>query len=234
VRPPLQVAAAQPPCAANDVRGNAHAHAAAIRSAEARVVVFPELSLTGYELDADPVSTGDAALRPIAEACCETGTIALAGAPVEGTAGELHIATLRFDGQLVDVLYRKAHLGGDEPARFTPGNGAVAIDVDGWRIGVGICKDTGVEQHVTEVAGLGVDAYVAGLVHRPDERGVQDERGVRIARVCRCYVAFASFAGPTGGGYEETAGLSTIWAPNGTVLARAGAEPGGLAAARLA
>jgi predicted amidohydrolase len=140
---------------------------------------------------------------------------------------------LRFDGQLVDVLYRKAHLGGDEPVRFAQGNGAVAIDVDGWRIGVGICKDTGVEQHVTEVAALGVDAYLAGLVHRPDEVGVQDERGLRIARACRCHVAFASFAGPTGGGYEQTAGASTIWAPNGTVLARAGTEPGALAAARL-
>jgi predicted amidohydrolase len=51
---PLSVAAAQPRCAANNVRSNARAHAELIRAARARIVVFPELSLTGYQLDADP------------------------------------------------------------------------------------------------------------------------------------------------------------------------------------
>ena len=43
----MTVAAVQPPCPALAVAHNAEAHAAAIRGAEARVVVFPELSLTG-------------------------------------------------------------------------------------------------------------------------------------------------------------------------------------------
>jgi len=59
VREPLRVAAVQPACAARDVAGNAEVHAAAIRAAEAQVVVFPELSLTGYELDASPVAPDD-------------------------------------------------------------------------------------------------------------------------------------------------------------------------------
>ena len=60
---------------------------------------------------------------------------------------------------------------------------------------------------------------VAGLVHRPEELDVQEERAVRIARSCGAYVAFASFASPTGGGYSRTAGVSSIWAPDGTQLA---------------
>jgi hypothetical protein len=44
---------------------------------------------------------------------------------------------------------------------------------------------------------------------------------------------FASFAGPTGGGYDRTAGTSTIWSPSGSVLARAGTEPGDLARATI-
>ena len=59
MREPLMVAVAQPPCVAHDVAANARAHASAIRAAGARVVLFPELSLTGYELDADPVVPGD-------------------------------------------------------------------------------------------------------------------------------------------------------------------------------
>ncbi|MFD9466696.1 nitrilase-related carbon-nitrogen hydrolase [Streptomyces sp. NPDC060027] len=49
---PLAVAVAQPRCASPDVAANAVLHAEAVRGAGARVVVFPELSLTGYDLAA--------------------------------------------------------------------------------------------------------------------------------------------------------------------------------------
>ena len=223
------IGVAQTVCTSKDLHANALEHADAIRSAHARVVVFPELSLTGYELDADSASMQDEALNPIVQACAETGTVALVGAPVEGDTGQFHIATLRVDSAGVDVVYRKSYLGGDEPIRFTPGTSPGSLEVDGWRIGLGICKDTGVDQHIVDTAALGIDAYVAGLVHLPEELDVQEERGIRIARRCRAYVAFASFAGPTGGGYDRTAGVSSIWAPDGTPLVRTGVEPGGIA-----
>ena len=232
MRAPLSVAAAQPACEANAVAANALAHAHAVHAATARVVVFPELSLTGYELDADPVSPGDAALRPILDACARTGSIALVGAPVE-EAGRRSIAALRIDGVGAWVAYRKAHLGGEETARFSPGDGPAVLEVDGWRLGMAICKDTGVAGHTAATAALGVDVYVAGVVHLREELGEQDARGHRIAAACRSYVAFASFAGPTGGGYEATAGTSTIWAPDGTVIARAGGRPGDIVRAVL-
>jgi predicted amidohydrolase len=225
MRPPLTVAAAQPPCAALDVATNAAAHADAVRTARARLVVFPELSLTGYELDAAPVALDDPALQEIVTACAETGSVALVGAPVE-EEGERFIAALRIDGDGVSVAYRKSHLGGDELGRFVDGDGPTVLDVDGWRVGLAICKDTGVVEHTDGTAALGVDLYAAGLVHLPEEIDEQDRRGERIAAACGAYVVFASFAGATGGGYEATAGESTIWAPDGTMLGRAGNSPG--------
>jgi predicted amidohydrolase len=204
------------------VAANARAHADAIRAARARVVVFPELSLTGYELDAGAVSPADDALAPIVAACDESGSVALVGAPVAD--GREYIATLRVTGAGVDVAYRKMSLGGDEPARFTSGLEPVALEVDGWRLGLGICKDTGVSEHVEATAALGIDAYLAGLAHRPDEP--PEARAVAIARRADLHVAFASFAGPTGGGYDRTAGRSGIWSPTGATLAQAGQEPG--------
>ena len=233
MRAPLKIAAAQPSCLPKDVRANALAHARTIREARARVIVFPELSLTGYELDADVVGTDDEALAPIVEACAEMQSIALVGAPVVGDGGKVHIGTLQATSTGTDVVYRKSYLGGGEPERFSPGEGPVALDVDGWRIGVGICKDTGVAQHVSDTSALDVDLYVAGLVHLPEELAMQEERAGRIAHTCKAYVAFASFAGSTGGPFDRTAGMSTIWAPNGTPMARAGAEPGGIARASL-
>jgi len=233
VRAPLTIAAAQPACLPKDVRANALAHASTIRDASARVVVFPELSLTGYELDADTVGPDDEALTPIVDACTEMQSIALVGAPTSGDRGRIHIGTLQVSGAGVTGTYRKSYLSDDEAKRFSPGEGPVAIDVDGWRIGLGICKDTGVAQHISETAALDVDLYAAGLVHLPEELGMQDERGVRIADACGAYVAFASFAGPTGGPFDRTAGGSTIWAPDSTPMARAGAEPGAIARASL-
>ena len=72
--------------------------------------------------------------------------------------------------------------------------------MDGCRLGSGICKDTGVAQDIAGRAALGVDAYLAGLVHLPEELPEQEARAVVIARTCWEHVGFASVAGPTRGG----------------------------------
>jgi hypothetical protein len=96
-----------------------------------------------------------------------------------------------------------------------------------------ICKDTGETTHLDATTALGIDLYVAGLVHRPDELSEQDRRGRRITARVGVPVAFASAAGPAGPDYATTAGHSTIWSDAGTVLGRADARPGGTARATL-
>jgi predicted amidohydrolase len=179
--------------------------------------VFPELSLTGYELEARPVAPDDPALIPIADACAATGSLALAGAPVADEQGRLFIAMLRIDANGAQVAYHKTWLGGREPARFTPGSGPAVLEIDGWRLGLAICKDTGAAQHTTATAALGVDAYLAGLAHHPQELPEQEARAIVVARTCRAYVVFASFAGPTGDDFVETAGCSAIWSPRASL-----------------
>jgi predicted amidohydrolase len=101
------------------------------------------------------------------------------------------------------------------------------------RIGLGICKDTGVEQHILATASLDIDLYAAGLVHLPSELDMQESRAIRIARACAAYVAFASFAGPTGDGFDHAAGVSSIWSTHGIAVTRAGSQPSELARATL-
>ena len=177
MRDPLTLAVAQPPTAPYDVGRNALAHAAAVRAAAARVVVFPELSLTGYELDASAITPGDPRLAPILDACAETGTTALVGAPVQGERGRPYIAMLAVDDGGARVAYRKMHLGGDEPDRYAPGAAPAVLEVAGWRLGLAICRDTGIGGHAAETVALGVDAYVAGTVKLPQESALQDEPG---------------------------------------------------------
>lgn len=233
MRAPLALAVAQPVCASYDVTANAAAHAVAVRYAGARVVVFPELSLTGYELDAPAITAEDSRLEPIASACARVGSLALAGAPVDDREGSSHIATLAIDGTRATVAYRKMWLGAAESARFAPGPKPTVLEVDGWRIGLAICKDTGVTQHAQDTSALDMDVYAASVLETTDNAAVLDERAYRVATSHRVWVTVASFAGSTGGGFDQAAGRSAIWSPDGSTYARAGSDPGAIAQAML-
>jgi predicted amidohydrolase len=233
MRAPLIIAVAQPLCLPCDVAANAVTHAEAVRSAGARVVVFPELSLTGYEFDAPAITVDDPRLVPLLEACVESRTLALAGAPVQGEADTMHIAMLAIDAAGVRVAYRKMWLGGAEPDRFTPGLEPAVFEVDGWQLGLAICKDTGVPQHAADTAVLGIDAYVAGVLESAEDAAIVEERAQRVAADHRVWVAIASFAGATGGGYDRAAGGSGIWSADGIAVAQAGPGVGAIATATL-
>jgi predicted amidohydrolase len=228
----LSLAVAQPACAAYAVAANAVVHAATVRAARSRIVVFPELSLTGYELDAPAVATDDRRLAPIVAACAEMGSVALVGAPVEDQAGRAYIAMLAIDASGARVAYRKLHVAVDESHRFTPGEPAV-LEVDGWRLGLAICRDTGIPQHAADTAALGMDAYVAATLFTADETALLSTRARRVTSAHKVWVAMASFAGSTGGGFDRAAGRSAIWSPDGALLAQASPDPGALASATL-
>lgn len=151
------------------------------------------------------------------------------GAPVDGP----HIALLAVDGSGVGVAYRKMWLGGPEPGWFRAGDEPAVLEVDGWRFGLAVCKDTGVPRHAADTAALGIDAYLAATLKPRDESDLQHERARRIAIGHRVWVAVASFAGSTGEGFTEAAGRSAVWTPDGEIAACAGPEVGAVARATL-
>ena len=240
----LPVAVAQPVVVSGDLAATVDRHVQAVEEAAAagaRVVVFPELSLTGYHLDADPIDPAAPELAALVEVCDRTGVVALVGAPVVdqrsgADGGVSHLAMLSVGGHsgchsggdcpTPLVVYRKVNLGGAEAERFSPGTGPVVIEVDGWRLGLAICKDTGVPDHAAATAALGIDAYLAGVCEHEHDHPVVAERARRIATDHGIWVGIASFAGPTGEGYDPAAGRSGVWSPDGTEVGRAGPRPG--------
>lgn len=228
MRQPLTIACAQPSVVAHDVDGNVSRHAEAIRRAAARVVVFPEMSLTGYVFDASPLEPDDRRLEPISLASAETGSLALVGAPVaEGR--HRYIAMLAVTGTGVSVAYRKMSLASEEALWFAPGEEPAVVAVDGWRLGLAICKDTGEPGHAAATATLGMDVYAAGVLESAVDAGVPRSRARRVARDHGVWVAMASFAGPAGEGFDRGAGGSGIWRPDGSEADRVGAEIGAIA-----
>lgn len=233
-RLPLTLTVAQPLTVVGDVEANVAAHAAAVHSAGARVVVFPECSLTGYDFGTVPIEVDDARLQPLASAARECAAVVFAGALVRGDSETRpSIGVLWFQDGVVDVAYRKMYLGADEVAHVAPGNAAVVCEVDGWRIGLAVCKDTGVDDHGDATARLGIDVYAAGVLEHLHDAEVQPERARRLVARHGVWVATASYAGSAGEGFRQAAGGSAIWSPAGSCVARAGVTAGEVATAVL-
>ncbi len=218
----LRVAAAQPLTITGDIVANVAAHADAVRHCAADVVVFPELSLSGYVMDAPAVDPTDPVLSPLIDACADAGSVALVGGAVEHDGGRA-IGILAVEADGARVVYRKMFLGGPEVDAYRPGTSPAVVEIDGWRVGLGVCKDTRIVEHLAATSALGMDLYVAGLVHAADEF---DDRARDINTGFAVPVVFAGFAGPTGGGYPETCGGSAIWDAGGRRLAQATQTPG--------
>jgi predicted amidohydrolase len=140
------------------------------------------------------------------------------------------IGILAVDGDGARAVYGKVHLHSSEALHFVPGEPAV-VEVDGWRLGLAVCRDTGIPEHAARTAALGMDGYVAGVVHADHEAGLHGERARRVAADHGVWVATAAFAGPTGGGFDRTSGRSGIWSAEGKLIAEAGVAPDDVARA---
>ncbi|MFD8756518.1 carbon-nitrogen hydrolase family protein [Kitasatospora sp. NPDC059577] len=235
---PLTVAVAQPVCVApgepETVSDNVELHARAVRQAGTRLVVFPELSLTGYDLTAPAVDPADSRLAPLVAACAEAGAVALVGAPVRDVDGRESIATLAVTGEGVTVVYRKSRLHGAEVERFTPGDKPVVLELDGLRLGLAVCADAADPAHAEETAALGIDAYVASTLYGPGpaQAARRDGHGRERATAHGVWCVLATSAGATGE-FPDSSGGSGFWAPGGALVAQAGTAPGELVRAEL-
>jgi len=226
-RPPLRIAAAQPECVPHEVERNAATHADVVRRADSRVVVFPEMSLTGYELDTPPIAAHDPRLATLVAACGASESAALVGAPILDDDGVEYIATLLVSGGGVRVAYRKVCLHGAEVERFAAGTSPARVDIGPWRFGLAICKDTSDVEHAARTAALGIDVYVASVLEHLDDTARTNDRAARIAADHRVWVVSSSFAGATTT-ISPTAGGSSIVDPASKVLVQASSETGEL------
>ncbi|MER5636779.1 carbon-nitrogen hydrolase family protein [Kitasatospora sp. NPDC002227] len=224
---PLTVALAQPACIDLDIAANAAEHARLVRAAGARLVVFPELSLTGYDLKAPAITVDDERLAPISEACRETGSVALVCVALAEADGTESLALLALDGAEVSAVYRKMHLHGLEVERFTPGGEYTVLELDGRRIGLAICADVSFPEHAAATAALGIEAYLGSTLYGDNEVAIErrDSHVSSAAAAHEVWGLLANGAGPSGE-FANTCGGSGFWSPGGTLVAQAGRETG--------
>jgi NAD+ synthase (glutamine-hydrolysing) len=151
----LRIVLAQINLLVGDIDGNADRVIAAARTArqlhQARVVLFPELTLAGYPPEdlllrrslAPRIEAAVSRLREFSRG--EPGLVLVVGAP-HGTPDGLHNAALVISAGEVQAVYAKQQLPNyrvfDEVRYFTPGSNPCVFDVDGVRLALVICEDT--------------------------------------------------------------------------------------------
>jgi predicted amidohydrolase len=244
VTAPLTVSAVQYEALDGGIDANVPEHVRLIEDADshgARLVVFPELSLTGYDLrllrhgnqrgddqrGGDQwVTAGDHRLDPIREICRRTGITAVVGAPFRERDGTPRLASLAVHPNGMEEAGFKAHLHGDEQSLFEAGPGYQArqeplqLDVDGWKIALAICFDAAHPAHSGAAAASGAHVYAVSALYTQEEgHRLGLHLGAR-AMDNRMYGVLANLGGRTALG--PSCGLSGFWGPDGLSMQSAG------------
>jgi len=233
------IALAQVAPVLGDLRRNVSLHverATEARSRGAGLVVFPELSLTGYTVRD---STWDLALRvdaprPELEPLLDISRSipVIAGAVEEHPSFGLHNSAILFADGKVEVLHRKIYpptYGMFEELRyFSAGESVRARDTRFGRIGVLICEDLWHPSLPWLLAQDGAEVIIALVASPTRVDGNQQELTVAAvnrgnhcayARLLSCYLAFCNRVG-----YEDGVnfwGGSSVIGPDGELAAGA-------------
>jgi predicted amidohydrolase len=235
----LNIALAQINTFLGDVDRNLEKHLQLIQqaqSAAAQLIVFPELSLTGYCLQdlvpsvAHRPSEDDPIFGPLLDASLKIDIVA--GFVNKDNRHRFFIAsTYLSEGRVVHV-HHKAYLPTyglfDEGRFFAAGNSVRAFDTKFGRVGILICEDF---WHVSPPYLLWLDgADIFLLTSASPGRGINKEPVLESAcwveDINRAYASlFTSFVVHTNRtGFEDGLnfwGGSTVYDPNGSLVSRA-------------
>ncbi|MEW1694901.1 carbon-nitrogen hydrolase family protein [Streptomyces sp. NPDC091278] len=228
------IAATQFAPVAGDLDANVRTVADLIRAAGAegaRVVVFAELCLTGYEPSlirdspALVLTEDDPRLEPVRDACRAVSAAAVVNGPVRTDTGRPAVTSLVIgpDGSLL-ARYDKRHLYGIEREVFAPGAADGRFTLDGLRFATATCYDNRFPELAERAAADGCAAYLASSVLAADNDSFETVYPVR-ARDFGLYVVLGNVLGANEDG--TGCGRAGAWGPDGARLADAGGtEPG--------
>ena len=242
------IAVAQTCPVKGDVKANTEehirlAHLAAVEGA--KIIVFPELSLTGYELTLGnelAFTEDDPRLSSLLDLAASQGTTLVVGAPVR-VGPFLHIGAFILSSDRTTGLYTKHRLGAFPPSAicdscdgtvpppeatlFHPGDRNPLIRFGDNVAAVAVCADIGGPAHPQLAAERGANIYLASMFVIPSDFEGEASKLSRYAMQHHLMTALANFGGPSGG--LKSAGRSSIWSDEGELLVQLDVAGSGIA-----
>ncbi|WP_095093294.1 carbon-nitrogen hydrolase family protein [Pseudomonas sp. Irchel 3A5] len=218
------LAAAQCAVHAGDINANVKLHSEFMQHAHehgVHLLVFPELSLTGYEPTLAEALTQDVdspVLLPLRQLAQETSMTTVVGLPLSMPGHEKPlIAAFILHGDGSVGVYTKQHLHPGEEQYFSAGNGGDLINIAGVPTALSVCADFSHPEHPSAAARQGARVYASSVLI--GETGYPKDSALLqgYSQLHGMAVLMANHGGPTGG--WAAAGRSAFWDEKGVCVA---------------
>lgn len=208
------------PCKGN-IEENIKRHISWIEQAiaeNADLIVFPELSLTGYEPELAQklvIDISDKRLDPFQRLSDKHSLGIALGAPTQSELG-IHISMIVFQPGIESVIYSKQILHADEKEYFQEGVNQMILTISNLRIAPAICFESLQAKHIEDAAKLGADLYLASVAK--SQSGIEKAYAHYpiIAAAHSLTVAMVNNVGPCDNFIG--AGLSAVWNTKGKLV----------------
>ncbi len=217
----MKVCAAQTRPFTGDIQRNIAVHQRLVDLAVvngAEVIIFPELSLTGYE----PTLANELAVHQddhrfdLFQAISDAQHITIGiGAPTKSDGG-VCISSILFQPRRDRQLYSKMLLHPDEEDFFVRGQPSVGLIGSDPRAALAICYELSVPEHAANARKNGADIYIASVAKSAGQMEQALERLGEIAREYSMTVVMSNCIGRSDG--MECAGRTSVWNKDGTLL----------------
>jgi predicted amidohydrolase len=183
------------------------------------LLVFPELSLTGYEPDlaiTHHLKPNDPKLQQMQELSCQYNMHILVGAPYQENE-KRYITSFLYSPDDLPRLYTKHFLHPGEEHYFISGNKWVDFDVSGKKVAVAVCADISHIEHIERASSSGATVYAAGVFITPEGYAYDSSLLQGYSERYNMMVVMANYASSSGG--YPSAGRSAIWDSLGNLIA---------------
>ena len=184
----------------------------------ADLIIFPELSLTGYEPELAELlaSTKDDKKLDEFQKISNTNQIIIGvGLPTKNKNG-ICISMVIFQPNKPRETYSKKHLHPGEEKYFVSGENLPPIKFKNHTIGLAICYETSISEHSEKAFKNGANIYIASVLNSINGVDKDINRISDIAQKYKMTSLMANFVGKSGG--YDCAGKSSIWNENGQLV----------------
>lgn len=219
----MKIALAQIQSMPGDVEANLRKHIAFIEraaSAQASMIIFPELSLTGYEptlASKLAFAEEDARLHIFQQLSDDHQLVIGLGIPTQQKAG-VCISLLLFQPSTERRVYSKKYLHSDEESYFVKGENFSVMAVNGVRIAFAICYELSITEHAQTAMAAGAEIYLASVAKSVSGVANAHQRLASIARENEIPVLMVNNVGPADD--FVGAGHSASWNNKGELVAQ--------------
>lgn len=234
----MKIGVAQTRPVKGDIEANIRAHRQLISLAVeqgAELLVFPELSITGYEpeLAKELVTTAGDSRFDVFEQLSDAhhmiigiGVPVTAGSGIQVVAGNdipvagngIQIGLVLFQPDQPRITYAKQYLHADELPYFVNGREQVFLTAGQEKIALSICYELSVPEHATRAHAGGATVYLSSVAKTAVGAAKAAETLSRTAAAYGMWVLMASCVGHCDN--FDCGGRTSVWDTEGRLLAQ--------------